>query len=309
MDHLNLQRHKQQVMGVTFTHINSHKEFSLSEITAETSAQVFKLAEKVIQPIFQNNQDVRYSHFIVATTCPDTLAPSLGQALADHYNKELGECQIIDMVQGCAGGVNAMILASQLAAGSHLPILILTVDAAKKATSPKSKMHHIFGNGAFACVASNGHPTKRILHVKSKAFKGLSNVVKVNLGHDADQIIIQKKDIKADPRMHLGLSMNKVLALKLLRRAEDFFKQFVTESTLPDVLILHQVNTDMMSTLQKVFSKYDVEFVNVAWKTGNCGTATTGIALHMELNKLESKKVMVCSFGTGGVITAGMWQF
>ena len=296
-------------MGVELTHINSYKEFGDSEIQPETSAQVFRLAEKVLPSVFKSNPKTTFSYFIVATTCPDALAPSLGQTLADKYNKELGNCHIIDMVQGCAGGVNAMILASELATSTNTSILILSVDAAKKATSKRSEIHDVFGNGSFASVVSNGHPTKKFIHSKSKLFKGLSNVVTVKLGHDADKIIASKNSIKSDPRMHLGLSMNKVLAIKLLRQAEDFFIEFVKESCKPDVLILHQVNPEIINILEKVFSKYNVEFVNVASKTGNCGTATTGIALHMKIKEIQGKKVMICSYGTGGVISAGMWQF
>lgn len=296
-------------MGAEFDHINSYKEFGLEEIGPETAKQVFKLAEKVLLPIIENNNGTPYSHIIVATTCPDALAPSIGQALADKYNNVLGKSQLVDLVQGCAGGVSAMILASQLVEVSKSSILVINADAAQKATSAKSSIHEIFGNGAFGCVIRYGNSSKRLIYYKSKQFKGLSNVVTVNLGHDSDRIIAQKADIKTDPRMHLGLSMNNKMALKLMRQAEDFYKEFIKESCEPDVLILHQVNPEIMGLLQKVFSKYSIKFVNVANEIGNCGTATTGIALDMENGNIIGKKVMLCSYGTGGVITAGMWQF
>ena len=296
-------------MGAEFDHINSYKEFGLSEMGPETPKQVFQLAEKVLLPIIKNNNGTPYSHIIVATTCPDALAPSIGQSLADKYNSILGKSQLVDLVQGCAGGVSAMILASQLVEISKSSVLVINADAAQKATSAKSSIHEIFGNGAFGCVIRYGNSSKRLIYYKSKQFKGLSNVVTVNLGHDSDMIIAEKSDIKTDPRMHLGLSMNNKMALKLMRQAEDFYKEFIKESCAPDVLILHQVNPEIIGLLQKVFSKYSIKFVNVAKEIGNCGTATTGIALDMENGNINGKKVMLCSYGTGGVITAGMWQF
>ena len=295
-------------MGITFNHIVSYNEFK-NHSEPEERKQVFKLAEKVMKPVFQNSACSRFSTFIITTTCPDSLAPSLGQALADKYNDELGGAQVIDMVQGCAGGVSSMILASQLAASKNDPVLLVNADAAKKATSRSSKIHEIFGNGSFACIVeANGEPNG-LIHSKSQQYKGLSDVVTVKLGHDADHYIMSKKDIICDPRKHLGLEMNQLMALRLLRKAEDFYKDFVSESEKPDVLLLHQVNPEILAKLEKLFAKYQVEFINVADQIGNCGSATTGLAFHRVYDQLKDKKVMLCSFGTGGVITAGMWQF
>ena len=296
-------------MGVIFKNISSYTDFGKPHLQKESSNQVFQLAKKVLQPVLEKNPGLKFNYFIVTTSCPDALAPSIGQALTDRYNKELGDSHLIDMVQGCAGGVNGMILASKLVESGHSPILLLSVDAAKKATSSQRSIYNIFGNGSFACIIQKSNTSSTLLHSKSKSFKGLSKVVEINLGHDADTIILNNDDIRIDPRLRLGLNMNKSLAIKLLRNAEKFYNEFVEEASKPDILILHQVNPKIISTLSKVFSKYEVEVFDVAEKTGNCGSATTGIAFHMIYEKLAGKKVMICGFGTGGVISAGLWQF
>jgi len=112
-----------------------------------------------------------------------------------------------------------------------------------------------------------------------------------------------------DPRKYLGLDLNNTLALRLLRNAEDFYNEFVEESYAPDMIILHQVNLSMIQHLKTIFNKYDVEFVDVVKLIGNCGAATVGIALNQVADNISGKKVMLCSFGTGGVITAGLWQY
>ena len=112
-----------------------------------------------------------------------------------------------------------------------------------------------------------------------------------------------------DPRKHLGLRLDNHLAIKLMKEAERFYLDFIEHTGHPDLLILHQVNEPIIDHLEKVFSKYPIRFINMAKETGNCGCATTGILLNHLKNETKNKKVMICSFGTGGVITAGMWQF
>ena len=148
-----------------------------------------------------------------------------------------------------------------------------------------------------------------MIHSKSVQYKGLSEVVKINLGHDADRIIMNEiNDMKLDPRKHLGLSLNKFLAKKLFSKAEEFYTEFVSESDIPDILILHQVNPLIMRHLKSVFAKYKVDFIDVSNRIGNCGAASVGIALNEVNARIKGKKLMLCSFGTGGVITAGLWQ-
>jgi 3-oxoacyl-[acyl-carrier-protein] synthase III len=94
-----------------------------------------------------------------------------------------------------------------------------------------------------------------------------------------------------------------------MKEAEGFYLEFIEQTGHPDLLILHQVNELIINHLEKVFSRYPVRFINIAKQSGNCGCATTGILLHHIQHEIENKKVMICSFGTGGVITAGLWQF
>jgi IMP cyclohydrolase len=138
----------------------------------------------------------------------------------------------------------------------------------------------------------------------------LHTVVTIALGHDADEIIATHiESIVTDSRKYLGLRLNNYLAIKLMKEAEGFYLSFIEKTGHPDILILHQVNEHIINHLQQVFAKYPVRFINMAKQTGNCGCATTGIVLHHLKNEIQNKKVMICSFGTGGVITAGLWQF
>ena len=296
-------------MGVLIGKMNAYFEYLNSNEMPEQTKQVFSLAERSLRPLISSGLPHHVSHLIAATTCPDSLAPSLGQLIIERFNHSLENCHSIDIVQGCAGGVTAMILGSQLAELNKSSVLVVQADAAKKATSKTKRIHKIFGNGSFACLISYNNSAKGLLHSKSRQYGGLSEVVTVNLGHDAGEIIMkEKKDMANDPRKHLGLSMNNILAIRLMRNAEEFYTDFVKETTAPDIMILHQVNPIILRHLKSVFKKYKLEFVDVSDLTGNCGVASVGIALNSVKDTIQGKKVLLCSFGTGGVITAGLWQ-
>lgn len=296
-------------MGVEIKHIRSYYEYSNGYAFKEYPLQVFSLAKKSLQPLIEAKLFNGISHLIVATTCPDMLAPSLGQMLCEEYFPVLSYCHCIDIVQGCASGVSALILASQLSELNKSEVLVVQADAARKATSGSNAFHKNFGNGSFACIVKFKDGNQRLIHSGSQQYEGLSEVVTVKLGHDADHTIISNPDdMKKDPRIHLGLTLNNGLAIKLLKNAEQFYIDFVQKSERPDVMILHQANKEIVKHLKDVFSKYPVEFIDVVEETGNCGAATVGIALSKVQDKTAGKKVMLCSYGTGGVITAGLWQ-
>lgn len=296
-------------MGVIISKSESYFEYNGGNDVPERPRQVFSLAQKTVQALLSRGVPEKISHLVVATTCPDMLSPSLGQMLHEQFHSELFDTYTIDLVQGCAGGVTAMILASQLAELNHSTVMVVQADAAKKATSKSKPIHRIFGNGSYACLISPGHAGKGLLHYKSRQYQALSEVVTIRMGHDADEIIEKEEtDVAKDPRKYLGLCMDNSLAVRLLRNAETFYHEFVKESTAPDVMILHQVNPAVLKHLKSTFAKYKLEFVDGSAVTGNCGAASVGIALNNVKHKLIGKKIFLCSFGTGGVITAGLWQ-
>jgi len=293
-------------MGVYITHMNS----TFNRLNGYTDT-VINLATQALSPILSNGAPKQFGHVVVATTCPDTLAPTLGQAINQHFYPRFADCHVLDLVQGCAGGVAAMVLASQLSELTKNNVAVVLADAARQSVSDQNNLRRFFGNGAFACVIQYEDSTRRLIHHKTKQYENLSELVTVKLGHSTHlEILDKQKKILHDPLDHLGLHMNPILALKLLRHAEEFYQQFLAEcKTKPDIMIFHQVNPEILNMLQDVFSVHVEEFVNQAEMIGNCGSASFAIALDLVKDQLPGKKVFLCSFGTGGVISAGLWQF
>jgi 3-oxoacyl-[acyl-carrier-protein] synthase III len=296
-------------MGAAFIAMKSYYEFGADHPFEHYPKQVLALATKVIQPILKENGPLTISHLIVATSCPDSLAPSVGQEIHQAFYPAFVNSHVIDLIQGCAGGATALLLGSQLALTHDSHVLVVTVDAARKACDPASPIHSIFGNGAFACLIKNLPGPKGLLHQKSRQYENLSDVVRIRLGHDADELITKKIRPGDNPRKYLGIDIKNDLAIRLMKKAKPFFEEFVGDAKChPDILILHQVNPKMMAYLKEALTRPPAEFIDLTSIVGNCGAASIGIALDYIRPSVEGKKVFLCSFGTGGVITAGMWQ-
>lgn len=268
---------------------------------------VLSLASETLSTLIDGKQEWR--QLFVATTCPDMLAPSLGQQLLDHFN--LSDIHAVDLVQGCTGGLNALVLASHACEVSKAPVAVVLADAARQAVAASNELRKQFGNGSFACVLKPTSDQRKLIHHKTKQYKDLSGVVKVRLGHSAHHALTTEPErVVNNPLDELGLTMNKQLAAKLLLKAESFFTDFINECHIhPDVMIFHQVNPGILKLLRKQFADRVELFVDEAEVIGNCGAASFAIAMHRAAKKLEGKKVFLCSFGTGGVINAALYQF
>jgi 3-oxoacyl-[acyl-carrier-protein] synthase III len=275
------------------------------------SDTVVSLATQALSPILMNGAPKHFGNIIVATTCPDTLAPTLGQAINQHFYPRFADSHVLDLVQGCAGGVSAMVLASQLSEFTKTNVAVVLADAARQCVSNENNLRKFFGNGAFACVVQYEEGPQRLIHHKTKQYENLSELVTVKLGHSTHfEILHKQKKVLHHPLDHLGLHMNPMLAVKLLRHAEEFYLEFLMEcKSDPDIMVFHQVNPEILDFLQNVFSVHVKQFVNEAKAIGNCGSASFAIALDQIKDQLPGKKVFMCSFGTGGVISAGLWQF
>lgn len=287
------------------------KMFSVYNRDSAYDNTVTSLAQQALSPILSNGTSHHFTHLVTSTTCPDSLAPSFGQLLNEHFHPVFSQSHVYDLVQGCAGGVSALILGAQLAETHRGNVAVVLADAARQAVSEKNEMRKIFGNGAFACIMQHEDSDKGLIHYKSYQYKDLSEVVTVKLGHQAHREIVEKKEhVINAPLDTLGLTMNPFLAVRLLRHAETFYKEFLSECPqTPDYMIFHQVNPEIMKTLRSRFATAKTRFIDLSGLIGNCGSPSFGIAMEHNKEQLSGKKVFTCSFGTGGVITAALWQF
>ena len=59
-------------------------------------------------------------------------------------------------------------------------------------------------------------------------------MVSIKLGHDADEILINNKNIAQNPRKYFGLKMNRELAIELMVKAISFYEEFIKEVKTPN---------------------------------------------------------------------------
>jgi 3-oxoacyl-[acyl-carrier-protein] synthase III len=186
--------------------------------------------------------------------------------------------------------------------------LVVSADAAMKAVSSKSGLKENFGNGASAfliCGTKNG--TQILEKYSSIQSSELLELVVVDVGHDSDKLISENLErISKDAKDVLGLKFNNVLGLKMISMANQFYKNFFEDIDEPNYLVMHNPNAKLSQVIKKILSFSSGEFYDRISTIPNCGAATTGIIL-IDLMKekvdLENKKVFICSFGTGGVIS------
>ena len=101
------------ILGAVIHNMSSYYQFNgTNQISPR---QVLSLADKVLSEVLSIKPNGKISHLITATSCPDQLAPSMGQMIYKKFSKDLSETHILDLVQVCAGGTSALILGSELA--------------------------------------------------------------------------------------------------------------------------------------------------------------------------------------------------
>jgi 3-oxoacyl-[acyl-carrier-protein] synthase III len=293
-------------MGVSIKYMSSVYNKSDSYENSVT-----QLAFESLSAILNNGTSKNISALITATTCPDTLAPSLGHKIGEKFQALPVNCQIYDLVQGCAGGITALALGYNIARLNLTNVAVVLADSARQAVSKKNSLRTHLSNGAFSCIIQPDDSNKGLVHYKTMQFKNLVDIVNVKLGHQTNiEINKRPKAILADPLKELGLYMDNFQGLKMLMEAENFYEEFIRECKVnPDIIVFHQVNPRILRKLESIFDSKADEFVNLATDIGNCGVASFGVALDKIKDRVENKKIFLCSFGTGGIISAVLWQF
>lgn len=251
------------------------------------------------------------THLLVVTSGPDRLAPSLAQELRRKVN--IPDCLTIDIVQGCSGGAAALILAGQLASRSGARIMVVAADAAHESVSPRSPMRAVLRNGAFCCMVSHvqNDDSVGLLSHMTRQYPDLTDIVEIPIGHELKHLVEKEpgpRDEFLNPAAKFGFRVDNRMVLKMLRRSSQLMLDLQELGVAPDVVVSHHPNARISEILRgrRFFSK--TVFVDAS-EQGNCGAATTGIALCKAGDLLLGKKVLVGGFGTGGAFACGIWQF
>jgi len=273
---------------------------------------VFDLANKSISKFLEGTTlDVsKIGYVFVATASPDQLAPSLSQLINKRFTKELSSAVFVDVVQGCTGSMTAIELATKLSGMCNEMCLVIAADAAKNAVSGKNVNQDSFGNGSFCMSIVPSAFNEGVTNTFSFQVGDCIDVVSIKIGHITAQSDIYKCVNSDDFKDKCGLILNKKLALKFLKKAEQKLIDLISNKLIevPDIILPHHASEYFVHKVASVFKKIDITTINCGDSVKNCGAATIGIILDKHFKELKNKKVLFLGYGTGAVVNGISWK-
>lgn len=292
-------------MGIVFSGRSGSYSVDDAVLAAE-QFPVLEIASSALVGLFEKIESQKFGFLVTATSCPDRVAPSFGQEVASRFSERFSSSQVFELIQGCSGGTAALALGYQLAAFNKTSVVVLLADAARLAVSRNSYARDQFANAAFACVIEYREGVdSKLVHSMSRQYSDLVEVVQVPIGHSLREKL-EKHDfseIRKDPASILGLHFRNDLAIRLIRRARGFYEEFIRETgEKPDSLILHHVSPKVIRMLKETVF-HDVNVIDLTDEVKNCGCASVGIVFNRSFESLKGKTTLICSFGTGGMIS------
>ncbi len=294
-------------MGSRLIKTSSYISFNKREEGGRYS--VTKMATSVLSNTIKNYDTSNIAYFITVTTCPDYIAPSLGQVLIASIDSVPRSVQILDLVQGCAGATNALILGSSLASTSGQEVIIVIADAALNGIDNVSPLNSVFSNGAFSCIIVPDDSGKGLLFKDHSYFESLVDIVKVPVGQNTAYDILAQPNIIHDPWTFLQLTVDSRQLVSFKNQAEPYILSLIERMPVkPDFAIFHTANKNVTSLLLKILDIHNIAMFDMFDEVKNCGASSVGVIIDKKYPLLHNKKVLICSFGTGGGINLGLWQ-
>lgn len=267
---------------------------------------VLSLSKEVINNVLSRNKEISFEWMITSTSAPDKLAPSLGHEIKKLVGSRQGFC--IDIIQGCAGGVNSLVLASELAAAKKCNVLVVCADAARQSVIASNPLRKNFCDGAFACIVKYVPDSRGLIFSFSQQYEELKDIVQIRLGHYSKSIINKNDKSPTELIDRLGFDLDNNLVWRMVRKSKEIAIKLKEENLNPDLIITHFPNLKISKIISDMGIFQSNQFVDLS-EVGNAGVATVGFGLNKINNQFENKKILLVGFGTGGVVSCGCWQF
>lgn len=260
-----------------------------------------------------------YGEIKKETTVADFM-PSMSARVKNKLGIKNNQCKPYDMIFGCPGWIEAMILGNQLIiAGLAKKILVVGSDMLSRAVDPHDRTALIFSDGAGAVVLSAEEESKKqgVIHNLTIAdntdeLAYLTNGPSLKKGYKEKHISVSMKGRKV-----YEYALKKVPAAikRLLEQADVDVKEVKK-------ILIHQANAKMdhamVNRLYKLYGEKapaDVAPMTVQ-KFGNSSVATVPTMLDLiRKNQLGGHKfypgdyVVMASVGAGMTINAVLYKF
>ena len=246
--------------------------------------------------------------------------PSIATRVKHKLGIKNNHCRPYDMLFGCPGWIEGMILSHQLfQSGIAKKSLIIGADTLSRATDPHDRTALIFADGAGAVVLEAQESGQNF---------GILNYETVSDSTDEMAYLLSDKSLKSDyvgSQLNIRMKGRKVYEYAL-RKVPALIKRVIDRSGLSiseiDKILLHQANAKMdHAMIQRLFKLYQVEAPeNIApmtvQKFGNSSVATVPTMFDL-ISKGNMKNqhfrsgsnIILGSVGAGMNINALIYRF
>ena len=289
-------------------------KFSISTIEFEMGEKKIDLAYRYvdggklvaktgIQYVFESDQDAASLGVSAARKIPKTerdkvrilivvsqsntrMLPGLSYEI--HTQLGLSEsCFCIDLMQGCAGFIHGLILASKLVKSDH-HVLIICSDTYRSKIEPGDRsVDAIFSDAASAILVTADE-----------------SVVVLGESHftDGSGIKYLFQNLNSDGRRSFLRMSGGEVFLFTKRIVEDQIRSLLKKVSVEEndisLLIPHQASKLVLDNLATKFSTVG-EFVNLVGETGNTTSSSIPIALRQHLDLFNKGTTVLSGFGVG----------
>lgn len=248
------------------------------------------------------------------------LMPSLSIRVKNKLGIKSNKCKAYDMVYGCPGWVESLILAHQLIKSSIAEnILVIGSDNLSRAVDPHDRNSMIFADGAAAVVLQaqeNPHTVGVLNHLSicdsNEQIDFIANGSSLNPNYMGSTVNIRMK--------------GKKVYEYALKKVPEAIKCIIDQAGLHlndiKMLLLHQANAKMDKAItRRLFKLYDLSEVPTSFKPmtveylGNTSVATVPTMYDLISNrKMKGYKfnsgdiILFASVGAGMVINAVLYK-
>ena len=247
--------------------------------------------------------------WIIASSETHVAYPSLAAQLHKHANVR-ENCGALDAGGACLGLLNALAVAqSFLDSGRARNVAVVTADVHSRTLVPgrvAGEFGGLFGDGASAFILRNDGETKKSAsYVLGKFFFGCANQY-------AEAICVAGVENGGLAVRFDGEALSRAAITRMERTLTEVEKTSGICRLEVGAFATHQPNPRLVTLLAKQCNVPASVFPEVARKSGNLGSSTCGVALHVALEAAAKmpvsarKPIFLASLGPG-LLYGGGW--
>jgi 3-oxoacyl-[acyl-carrier-protein] synthase III len=247
--------------------------------------------------------------WIIVSSETHVAYPSLAAQLHKRANVR-ENCGVLDAGGACLGLLNALAVAqSFLDSGRARSVAVVTADVHSRTLVPgrvAGEFGGLFGDGASAFILRNDRETKKCAgYLLGKFFFGCANQY-------AEAICVVGDENGGLAVRFDGEALSRAAITRMERMLAEVEKMSGISRQEVGAFATHQPNPRLVTLLAKQCNVPAAVFPEVARKSGNLGSSTCGVALHVALEAaakmqaLARKPIFLASLGPG-LLYGGGW--